>query len=248
LTQRSHKKRASDRFLEAFNQIDKLLRKRIDRDRRSSFHAVVDIASAKDASVATYATDLKEFADLRNAIVHESTDGQAIAEPHKATVVRLETILERLSRPPKLEGLFLGSVAYAEVDQPVGQAAKVMFEGNFSQMPVYEDSRFVELLTAETIARWLAHELSSGIGLLEEAPIRDVLLYTEDVEHYLFRGRKSSAFEALADFEGFAERGKSLDAILITNSGNRDEKPIGILTTFDIPKLLAAVDSRHLPA
>ena len=33
------------------------------------------------------------------------------------------------------------------------------------------------------------------------------------------------------------------DAIMITDSGKRDERPVGILTTFDIPKLLDAVDT-----
>jgi hypothetical protein len=40
-------------------------------------------------------------------------------------------------------------------------------------------------------------------------------------------------------------RGKSLDAILITQSGKPREQPLGIVTVFDIPKLLAAVDPRR---
>ena len=115
---------------------------------------------------------------------------------------------------------------------------------DISQIPVYAESQFVELLTAETIARWVAHELSSGLGLLEEASLRAVLEFTEDAEHYAFLARVATAFDALAAFDDFAQQGKYLDAILITNSGKRDEKPLGIVTTFDIPTLIAAVDIR----
>ncbi|HWQ23387.1 MAG TPA: CBS domain-containing protein [Gaiellaceae bacterium] len=233
--------RTSDRFLEAFNAIDRLLRRRFRIDRGKGFFAVVEIAAARDRAVKRYELDLKEYADLRNAITHERTDGRAIAEPHPDTVASLESILERLTRPPKVGELFRHRVERADVGEPIGRAAKAMLDGNFSQVPVYDASRFVELLTAETLARWLAHELASGVGLVEEASIRDVLRFTEDPEHFAFLGKGDTAYDALAMFDDFTRRGKSLDAILVTESGKRDERPLGIITVFDIPKLIGAV-------
>jgi hypothetical protein len=236
---------ASDRFIDAFNAIDRLLRQRFKVDRAKPFYAAVEIAASVDRSIKRYELDLKEYADLRNAIVHERTDGRAIAEPHASTVEGLEAILERLTRPPLLGDLFRGPVVRAGASEAVGRAAKAMLDGDFSQVPVYDGSRFVELLTAETIARWLAHELESGIGLVEERPIHDVLRYTEDTEHFRFFARRDTAFDALGAFADFAERGKSLDAILITDSGKPDQRPIGIATIFDMPKLLDAVAIRR---
>lgn len=235
---------ASDRFLDAYNAIDKLLRARLGADRTTGFYSIVERVAVVDRAVQRYSTDLKEFADLRNAIVHERTDGRVIAEPHPETALRLEAILEQLRRPPKLGDLFRVRVVVSSASAPIGQAAKAMLDGNFSQMPVYDGDRFVSLLTSETIARWLGDQLASGIGLLEEAGVREVLHYTEDPEHYKFRARTATVFDALADFDEFARRGKFLDAILVTNSGEENEKLLGIVTVFDIPKLHAAADVR----
>src|SRR4051812_42816091 len=50
---------------------------------------------ARTPAYGTSDTDLKEFADLRNAIVHERRGGHSIAEPHEKTVRRLEEIPTR---------------------------------------------------------------------------------------------------------------------------------------------------------
>ncbi|MEM7336627.1 MAG: hypothetical protein AAF490_31395, partial [Chloroflexota bacterium] len=97
------------------------------------------------------------------------------------------------------------------------------------------------LLTAETIARWLASEIKNEIVSLDETTIEDTLAFTEDEDHYCFLSRDSTFYDALEQFNQFAARGKSLDAILITHSGAKDQKLLGILTTYDIPRLLEGV-------
>ena len=84
---------ASDRFIDAFNAIDRLLRQRFKIDRAKPFYAAVEIAASVDKSIKRYELDLKEYADLRNAIIHERTDGHAIAEPHASTVEGLDSVL-----------------------------------------------------------------------------------------------------------------------------------------------------------
>jgi CBS domain-containing protein len=189
-------------------------------------------------------TDLKEYGDLRNAIVHDGFGGQPIAEPHDETVAKLEAILEKLRDPPKLVPAFNVPVVTCEVAQPVGHAAKAMLDGGFSQLPVYENGTFRELLTAETIARWLGDKLANGDEFVLEEPIGDVVAYTEDSEHLVFVSRKATVFDALNHFDAFARRGKYLDAILISHTGAQNEKLLGIITTYDIPRLHAAADVR----
>jgi CBS domain-containing protein len=159
-------------------------------------------------------------------------------------VERLESICQRLSDPPQIGVLFATKVARAGIEEPVGRPANAMLQGGFSQLPVYNGESFAGLLTAETIARWLAAQLSDGIGLLEEAPVRDVLRFTEDEENHIFQAHNATIFDALEAFDDFTHRGKSLDALLITQSGKRDEQPLGIVTVFDVPRLFAAADPR----
>jgi hypothetical protein len=76
----------SGRFLNASAPIEKHLRTIVDGERYVTFAALVDKASAGSAVVRRYRDDLREYGDLRNAIVHERSDGYPIAEPHANVV------------------------------------------------------------------------------------------------------------------------------------------------------------------
>lgn len=231
----------ADRFLAAFSGIERKLREIADADRSTGFYALVDRAAQRSRAVAQFRTDLKEYADLRNAVVHERSDGHPIADPREESVRAVEDLRRVLEEPPGLLRVGRVTVATCSVDDPIGHAARQMYEGDFSQLPVYDGATFAALLSAETVARWLAASLQSGIGLVEEAPVRDVLTYSEDPDNYQIVARKSTVFDALQLFEAYSGRGKSLDAILITNAGRREERPIGIVTIYDIPRLMAAM-------
>lgn len=114
-----------------------------------------------------------------------------------------------------------------------------MREGDFSQLPVYDDSRFVALLTAETIARWMAQELRENEGLIEEVPVSEVLPHAESAHNVTFLGRAATVFDALESFAAFFHRGYTLNSILITETGVPDQHPLGIVTVTDIPAVTA---------
>ena len=60
-----------DRFEAAYNRIDALLRKKVNGARDLSFSAIVQDAARKDATVRANRENLLEYAELRNAIVHD---------------------------------------------------------------------------------------------------------------------------------------------------------------------------------
>jgi CBS domain-containing protein len=202
---------------------------------------LVDLATPKDALVARHQVDLKEWADLRNAIVHEKTR-RHIARPFAGTVREIERIAELLRRPPLLRQV-LGRqrVQVAESTDPVGQALRVMYEHRFSQMPVYSGNRLVGLLTAETFARYVAAASDGAAAPHLAIPIADVLPHEEDPRHYEVLARTATTTETLALFDAYEAEGRFLDAIIVTRTGSRTERPAGIVTVFDVPKLQASL-------
>ena len=94
------------RFEEAYNRIDTLLRRKLHKDRREPFAQVVSAAAGADATVRNYRFDLLAYGDLRNAIVHERGHAPLlIADPRVDVVRRIEEISERLSRPKTLKSI-----------------------------------------------------------------------------------------------------------------------------------------------
>ncbi len=238
----------SDIFLATFSEIESWLRKQAGVDRGTPFYQLIERASYKNRAVAQYRDDLKEFADLRNAIVHErSDDGHVIAEPNDRSVAAFQIIRTALINPPAVIPRFTKKVLSRPQSDSVGDAVTDMRTGAFSQLPILLDGKVIALLTAETVVRWLATQVHNKMVNPWETAISAVIPHAEHEDHYCFVSRRTTLLEALLKFEDFAARGRSLDAILISENGRPDQKLLGILTIFDLPAILDSLGLKRIP-
>lgn len=238
--------RTSDRFLTIFSELEKYLRASGNADKTSSFYQLVERNAATNSVVRRYKDDLKEYADLRNAIVHERTDGHVIAEPNERALTDFERIRTAILSPPKVVPQFQRQVKTRETCESIGHAVTDMQMGSFSQLPILNDDKVVDLLTSETVVRWLASEMGNELVSLKDTAISSVLVHVEDAENYCFLPRNASLHEAVSCFEDFTARGKDLDAILITDGGKPDQSLLGILTVYDLPAILETLGLRGI--
>jgi hypothetical protein len=186
----------SSQFLDAFTEIEKHLRVLSEADRHMTFNEMVEKSSKSDKTVRRLRSQLKDFGELRNFIVHEYRRDQATATPSTHAVERLQAIRDELLSPPRLIGLFRHVVETCSPSDPIGSAAKKMHDGSFSQLPVFDEARLVGLLTTETVARWLASRLAGGLGLLEEEAVESVMRHQEGTHSYAVTGRDATVEDA----------------------------------------------------
>lgn len=228
-------------FLSTFASIERTLRSKTRSERTASFYQLVDAAAGWSPEIRRYRDDLKEFADLRNAIIHERSDGHVIAEPNDRALERLRVLEGMVLRPPAVVPMFQGEVFSVSVRDSLARAVTVMGENAFSQAPVLDDSAFVALLTSDAVARWLGAQVQDDVISLGEARVADVLQFAESGDNHAFVGRAMSLVALLEEFGRFEARGERLDAVLITETGKRSEKLLGIVTIADLPRVLAAL-------
>jgi CBS domain-containing protein len=119
-----------------------------------------------------------------------------------------------------------------------------MFENSFSQLPVYKDNLFYDLLTNNTISRWLGANVKEEIISLIETPVMEVLKFTELKDNYYFLEKDASIESALEKFNEFEAMGTTLDAILITSNGSPMDDLMGIITYTDLPKILNILNNK----
>ncbi|MDV6378742.1 CBS domain-containing protein [Sporosarcina sp. GW1-11] len=227
----------SERFLVAYNRIDKSLMKITDLPSHLSFAKKVDKAKQQNALVAHYEDDLKEFGSLRNAIVHNRTGlDYAIAEPHDVIVELIELIDEKLSHPVTVKELFERKVHTLQAHESLAVALKLVREKKFNQLPIYEKGRFIGLITADGIMNWLAGQYTEDI-CLEIPTLLDIHNHEKRKKTYRFVKSTMSVYEAEGFFKKSISSGNRLEALLITEQGGKDEKLIGIITPLDLLKL-----------
>ena len=106
----------ADTFLASFNRIEKWLRAKLDSPSSMGFSQMVRLVSKKGhVSVKKYEEDLYQFAQLRNAIVHDKVLPEfVIAEPNDWAVLRIQEIEQALLKPKTIGQLFSKKVVMFE--------------------------------------------------------------------------------------------------------------------------------------
>ena len=232
----------SDRFLVAFAQAEEALEGLLGTGSGNSFRWLVRQAANRDPLVRSVEDDLTELSELRNAIVHDRGGGYVVAEPHPEAVERLEAIVALITDPPRIEESMSRPVVTCGPDEPVAAAAERMVAGDFSRLPVYDDEgAFLGLLTSNAIARWVAARLAGDVHSMEEEAVQVVLGYGEAGHRFEVVERSRLVTDVVAMFSDAHRQGRRLETVLVTPTGVETEKPIGIVTIQDLPKLYGLI-------
>jgi len=222
-----------ERFLTAFNRIDEHLRAATGLQDRTntSFNRVLGAYTDRHPAW-RYRGDLRRFGELRNAMVHEHYDqGLPLAVPTRRTTERIEQIRDALLQPTRVDPRFRRQVVTASPSDKISSLLGRIRECDFSQFPVARDKEFVGLVTENGITRWLANQVTKD-SLLELADhtVDDVLRCEETRQNVAFVDRRSLV-ETVVDM--FRENA-NLEAILVTERGDRSASFLGIVTRWDL--------------
>ncbi|MGM8215466.1 CBS domain-containing protein [Bacillaceae bacterium W0354] len=230
--------RNSEKFLSTFNKIEKFLNDELKvGDKYTSFSSSVKKASSRNIVVRRYKDNLLEFAELRNAIVHERTEPEyPIAEPHDSIVELIELVYQELTEPKKVIPLYEREVTAFQATDSLADLLKIVKQSAYSYFPVYEGGQFLGLVTENGITNWLAGTVEEKVSR-KKTPLKEILKYEEGVENYTFMSANATIYEAQQIFQENIAKNVRFDTILITKNGERHEKLIGIITTWDIIEL-----------
>ena len=232
-------------FLAAFNDIEAHLRGLLNAKKSDNFRWMVDQAVRRHLISEDHAGNLKEFAELRNAISHGqyTEDMRPIAEPLPETVADIERIRDILRDPPTA----LGVLGHHEVrtvapDDDIREALRVIRTTTISQLPIYDNGRCTGILTTNTIARWVAADLDDN-DHLDARSVAEVLDWAEDNDRAVFLPKDVLAQEAIDALTTPRKDGSMPRAAIITEHGRKDQRPIRVIGGSDIAVLMEAVDS-----
>jgi len=230
-------------FLNSFSEIENYLQRYTNTFKHESFTNLVNKASRTNSIVKQYKADLLELKDLRNAIVHERYNGQVIAEPHDGTVELIQKIERLLKDPPKVLPTFRKKVITLRNIDTVFDAVSLMTKRSVTQIPILgEDNRYLDLLTSNTIVRWLGSSVKPDSGQIQNVDIDEVLKYKESSNVCLFITAQTNFLEVLEIFDKYKNMAKKLEALIITENGRDDEEFMGIITNWDLPVIYDALD------
>lgn len=231
----------SERFEVAFNQVHDALRDivSINDDR---FVVLVKVGAKKYQIVETFKKDLEQYAKLRNAIVHEKVQvGYYIAEPNAKVVEHIEKIANIFSKPNDALTIASKNVISFEYEDSILKVTEAIKEYGYSKFPVYWKKTCIGLLAAGSIVKWMAQNMESGLINLANTRVADIMKF-EKKQRVNFASKDTNIFEVENIFEEAHKNKQKLEAVIITANGTANEKPLGIITPWDLIEIDYTVD------
>lgn len=231
----------AERFITAYNRLDKTIRDIYNFKPALTFSDVVRKSAEMNYLVKKYEDDLIDYGRLRNSIVHRSDD-RVIAEPHDDVVEKMEKIVRAITTPPcVMQTIANRSVFIADGKVATNRILVEMSKNGFSNVPIYLDKTLVGVLNRKMIVDGI------GTAILEQKdvddflndPIVDCLSVLDVNNHYEVVSSTATIDNILYMFQ----QNRKLSTIVITPNGRYDEFPVGIIVTADLIDIQAILDN-----
>lgn len=230
-------KTRAERFIDAYNNISYVLRVRYNFNRSMGFSELIRRSVALNYVVRKYENELVDYGRLRNAIIHDSSDGKIIADPRKEVVDNIEKINRLLDTPPKaLDTVARRDILAVESNSSMRDVIELIASSHYSNLPVYQNKSLLGIANGQKILDAFGMFLKTGGQadvFLDNVKIEDMLSKIQNSDYYIVANASLTVEEALGLFHKFPK----LLAILITSSGNEKEMPLGIITGADVVEM-----------
>lgn len=233
----------SERFIIAFSTIEGEMNRRVKSDRYISYSELVRRMSNMDRNYHKFQRYLEEFGDLRNAIVHERIDGEIVAEPHLKEVESIEHIAQLLIEPEWVKPNYLSDVEFCLATDSLSKVLNILLPKHYSKLPVYtKEMIFKGLITTDAINEYLVKNIDKIQGKLPDITISELLLQDEKKRTVEFIPINTTLLSVVIMFEQSLTAGKRLNALIITQNGASNQKPLGIISVSDLPRLYEIIN------
>jgi predicted transcriptional regulator len=226
--------RPGDKFVTIYNELTMVLQEATAASKQVAFFELLERAAKVRPSIRRELPFLKSMGNLRNAIVHDREYPEAIiADPRQEVLEQFQNTLETIKSPTKVIPKFQRQIFVFPPQDPLGAILAHMQQNDYSQVVVYVNEEF-RILSSEGIVRWLSCARQVGLADIEGTSVRDVYMHEEKIGHYCMARNETTDAAILAYENAISEGIPRLPAILITNSGKPTEKPLGIITPWDL--------------
>lgn len=233
----------SRRFINTYNQLDQYMRDYLNADKNISHNNLIDLASKKSSLFRNYKNDLKEFAQLRNAIVHNTHFvnkqlGEIIAEPHEDVVAYYEDLLKKITLPKLAKDIYRSiksdKVLTATLDTKIIDIIKYMYNKKNTCVPILEAYKLKGVFSENVLITLIAKGEKTEFN---ELKAYDILEYLDIDSHYgeyfAFCKASDNIFDIKEMFQK-QDHKKRLELIFVTANGYQNEEILGVISTWDL--------------
>jgi len=229
----------TSKYLEYFKKLETKLRKIAgSASDTSSFRDILRLAKQRNPLIQFKADLIEDLYGLRNVFAHKDRD-KYIAEVNQLAFNSIDEILKLIESPPQVGNIFKKKVYSVDTNNITEIVLREMQKNLYTHVPVYDNGKFIGVLTETTVLEWLVENIKEGQAQFYKQTISRInRKYLNSPNNlYRFVPPNLNIFETFKMFEETIEQNKRLGVIFITENGGKNGKLIGIITAWDLPKI-----------
>ena len=237
----NRKNENSERFLTTYNELDKYMRKYLKENERIPHSELIRKMTKVSRIFIKHEYELRQYADLRNSIVHNPDKGYAdpIAEPHDYIVSQYENIKNKVLNPPvALDHIAIkaNNIFTTTLNSNALNVMKQMNENTFTHVPVIEDGKIIGVFSEDTIFSYITKDQGAIIDeCLLIKDFADFLPFSNhQSEYYEFVPKNTLVIDIEEIFRNGIKDKKRISVIFVTEKGRQNEKLLGLITVWDL--------------
>jgi len=226
-------------YLSLFNEIDKHFDKVLKTENFLPYNDKIKqiIAGQYPISrfVRIFQNDLKYFGELRNHISHGlKVDEYLYAIPTQKAIDKLADFVDKIVEPPLCIEFFRKEVKSIQLSDSFSLLLKLMKEYHYRVVPVYDEKKFLGVVTESGIFQWLSQQMLDEQFIdLAKIHVEHLPISTSNRD-FVFVSAEINLYEADEIFTMKKKKGKGLGAMFITEKGTSNEKLIGMIAGDEV--------------
>ncbi|MEW9125072.1 MAG: CBS domain-containing protein [Thermotaleaceae bacterium] len=229
-----------DAFVRIYNDLDREIKKSLKLDSGTSHVRALDILAKKNDLIARNLDILKQYARLRNCIVHDTASGieEPIAVPLPEVIERYNSILSRFMNPLIVYDICThrSKMLVAAPDSLALDIMQAMENLQISRVPILKDEKVAGVFSGSVLIHYLASTKNCVIS--NHTIMNELAVFTSldcpSKEEYDFADRTLNVYDAEKYFKKRNKDNHKLVGLFITSDGTRQGRLLGLLTEWDV--------------
>jgi CBS domain-containing protein len=227
-------------LLQLYNEVDHFLRRQYRQDKYADHTFLIQELASKNRVIARNQQVMRAVAQIRNSLVHNPIPSvaQPISQPNPLLVKTYKAIRDSLMNPSTALGIAIptNKIYTSTLDAKLSNVMKTMDENIFTHVPIIDNDKMIGIFSENTLLSYL---VDSGETIITKdmkiSELRKFLpLSAHRGEVFAFLPRSAFLPEVYEVFNKAIKVRKRVGMVFITEHGKENEKPLGIITAWDL--------------
>lgn len=199
---------------------------------------IIRFAKKKNPLIGYKEDLISDLYALRNVVAHIDRE-KYIADINEYAFNELNKFIQLLEKPPKAIDVFNAEIFKCSTTDISDSVLRKMKERLYTHIPVYDNGKFIGVLSESTILEWLVENIEAGKVNFHKKTIGDInrKYLNNKIDLYKFAPSNKSVFEIQKMFDEAIENKKRLGVVFITENGKSTGEILGLVTAWDLPKI-----------